>query len=251
MSYPNIQTQNSLQTPSYSTLDGFKILRKIENGGTSKVKLVEDSLNSTQYAAKILKTVSRSSLPYRTLFEKEVNFLSKLHHTNILRLKDFVTCGTYIKKNRKGRYPCMYILTEFCANKDLYNFIFKYKSFDEDLTRFYFHQIVGALEICNKADVCHGDLKLENLLLDDQFDLKLADFGLSKDISGDKINEFTGTDYYMSPEINERKLYDGFKADIFSAGVTLFVMHIGAPPFYRACMNDRLYYQLQHESEDY
>ena len=90
--------------------------------------------------------------------------------------------------------------------------------------------MISAIAYVHEKGIVHRDLKPENLLLDLQFNLKIADFGLACEQQSD-LNQFAGTLTYMAPEILERKAYDGFGTDIFSCGVILFFMATGRPPF--------------------
>lgn len=241
----------ALTDSSQSSLDIYTVLRRLEKGGTSIVKLVENPDNKQMYAAKILKNSSRSFLQNLVLFEKEASFLQKLSHNKIVKLIDFCTTGTYVKKNNKGQYPCTYILMEFCPNKDLLDLVMTQRALPETQVKDYFYQLIEALEECTASGICHGDLKLENVMLDDKNNVKLIDFGFSKDVTKGDLAEYNGTDCYMAPEIRARKKYNGTKADIFSAGVVLFTMYTGTPPFTRASPNDSLYKLLLFNRDRY
>lgn len=100
----------------------------------------------------------------------------------------------------------------------------------------------------------HRDIKLENILVDANFNLKLCDFTLSKTISeGSMVGVFythAGTERYMAPEIIEHKPYKGSSTDIFALGVVLFVMVTGVMPFYiRADKTDTLYKHIINNDE--
>jgi len=86
----------------------------------------------------------------------------------------------------------------------------------------------------NSKNVVHRDIKLENILLDNQMNLKLADFGFAANKNIDKLTTFRGTQSYMAPEIRESKEYDGRQTDIFSFGVVLFTIVVGYFPFSKA-----------------
>ena len=106
----------------------------------------------------------------------------------------------------------------------------------EELARYYFLQLLSALEYlhCDQK-IIHRDLKLENILIDSNFNLKVCDFTLAKTIAeGSIVGVFytnAGTERYMAPEINENKPYKGSTTDIFATGVILFVMVTGVMPF--------------------
>jgi serine/threonine protein kinase len=94
--------------------------------------------------------------------------------------------------------------------------------------------------------IAHRDLKPENLLFDSNFNLKVADFGFSAmlDKYGDgKLRTVLGTEGYMAPEIHAKQPYDGKQVDLFAAGIILFIMFAGSPPFSKAAPNDP-YYKL-------
>ena len=92
----------------------------------------------------------------------------------------------------------------------------------------------------NKGAV-HRDLKPENLLVDDDMNLVLADFGFATFKKIDKLTSFRGTMSYMAPEIKERKTYNGKQVDIFSLGVLLFISVLGFFPFREATKDDYFY----------
>ena len=89
--------------------------------------------------------------------------------------------------------------------------------------------------------VAHRDLKLENILVDNDLNLKVADFGFATYTKIKKLHSYRGTKTYMAPEIKEGKIYDGRKADIFSAGVILYIIVHGIFPFGEASPDDRYY----------
>jgi len=97
------------------------------------------------------------------------------------------------------------------------------------------------MEYMDRNDVAHRDLKLENLLVDEKLNLKVADFGFAKNSNVSKLKSYKGTHTYMAPEIREAKIYDGKKVDIFSAGVILFILTQGIFPFQAAKKEDHYY----------
>jgi len=91
--------------------------------------------------------------------------------------------------------------------------------------------------------VVHRDLKLENILVDDSMNLKVADFGFATYKKINKLNSYRGTMTYMAPEIKEGKTYDGKQIDMFSTGVILFIIVQGIFPFKEA-KKDEYFYNL-------
>lgn len=100
--------------------------------------------------------------------------------------------------------------------------------------------------------ITHRDIKLDNILLDEQFNIKISDFGLSRDAKGDfgdyKLNSRVGTEGYRPPEMEEGKSYEGLQADMFAVGVVLFIMYTGSPPFFSAKPYDRVYKHLKERN---
>lgn len=139
----------------------------------------------------------------------------------------------------------LYVVLELAEGGDLFDYIFTVgKGFPEKIARFYFKKLIDALEFLHAKNVVHWDLKLENLLLNDQFDLKIADFGLSTTVEstyGDGVMYTrVGTEWYMPPEMLEKNAYIGVCADLFAAGIILYVLVLGNMPT-----------QKKAESEDY
>lgn len=125
----------------------------------------------------------------------------------------------------------------------------------EDLGRYYFSQILSGAEYLHiDQKIIHRDFKLENILVDSNFNLKICDFTLAKTFAeGSMVGVFyshVGTERYMAPEIHEGKPYKGSSSDIFALGVLLFVMVTGVMPFYeKATKTDPLYCYIYKNDE--
>ena len=113
----------------------------------------------------------------------------------------------------------------------------------EDGGRLFLSQMVDVLSYMQSKNVVHRDLKLENILVDEKLNLKVADFGFATYKKINALNSYRGTMTYMAPEIKEGKTYDGKKIDIFSTGVILFIIVLGIFPFKEA-KKDEYFYSL-------
>ena len=132
------------------------------------------------------------------------------------------------------------ITTELCR-QDLFYVIEKFGALtDKQLLKGLFLQILEAVEATHKAGICHLDIKLENILVAQDYTVKLCDFGLAKSID-EHMNFEIGTTGYMAPEIASLSLdyFTGAPADVFSMGVVLYILEVGSPPFGRT--DDRFY----------
>ena len=173
--------------------------------------------------------------------------LKKLKHPNITNL---ISNG-YEKLNSSyfltNKY---YLILDLASKGELFNYIFfPQKGFSENQCRYIFKQLLLAVNACHINGVAHLDIKTENLMLDDKFNIKLSDFGLACPCN-DLVNSFYGTENFQSPEILERKLFDGKKSDIFSLGVTLFIMYSGKFPFKQARKYDICYQFIYKKKYD-
>lgn len=134
----------------------------------------------------------------------------------------------------------VYIIMELCPNQTLMELLKREKHFDETNTRKYMSQLISAVKYLHCNQIIHRDLKLGNLFLDKNWDLKLGDFGLAAKLSypSERKRTVCGTPNYIAPEVIHDKGYDGRKADIWSIGVILFVLLAGYLPFDEPNMND-------------
>lgn len=138
-----------------------------------------------------------------------------------------------------------FLVLGYAENGELFDFISApSKPFSEQLARTYFVQLVNAIDYCHERGIVHRDLKLENLLLDHKFNLKIADWGFSTKVKrGEKLDRILGTETYMAPEMLKRERYYGEQVDVFACGVILFCMIAGFPPYYKKANKIDPYYK--------
>lgn len=220
------------------------ILKYIGEGATSYVYLAIDKYKK-EYALKLYKN-SES-------YFNEINKLRKILPSKfIVKLlsngQGFLQRGysylSYKLFNHFQAGPVEYGLFEFLKNGELHNYVFLLKKkFSEEIAKKIFFEILLALDNCHKSGISHGDIKLQNILLNSNFNIKLIDFGFSKKITEGLIFEITGSRYYNAPEMFAcaTKGYDGVLADIFSLGVVLFVLVMGFYPFDKPNITDSKY----------
>jgi 5'-AMP-activated protein kinase catalytic alpha subunit len=133
----------------------------------------------------------------------------------------------------KGCYnEVSYIIMELAPYGDFSDFVLSERWIsDEVLIRTYFHHLLNGLEYLHTNEVSHLDLKLENLLLGDEYQLKIVDFDNSH-VRGDKLINGGGTPNFRAPEIKALKCSNPKSSDIFSIGVILFALKTGVLPFF-------------------
>lgn len=114
------------------------------------------------------------------LVQNECEVHSQLKHKNIIELKDYD--GNAVEKRASGRtWDVFYLALELAKGGELFEYISQTGEFSEDVARYFFHQIIDALEYMNNKGISHWDLKPENILMSDKYSLKIADFGFGSD----------------------------------------------------------------------
>lgn len=151
--------------------------------------------------------------------------------------------------------PFQYILLELVNGGSLFDYVAQSGRFDEKHARHYFKQIMNGLSYLHASGFAHRDMKAENILLDDDFNLKIADFGFADIIEGTDGNgmfdEKLGTAGYMAPEIHLGEAYSGQSVDLFACGIILFTMLTRRVPFNRAHPTDPHYYYLVSNPDNF
>ncbi|CAG9325377.1 unnamed protein product [Blepharisma stoltei] len=236
-------------TRSHSTLDNYIVIKTLGKGATSKVKLVQDKNTQEIFAVKIFKPPTELNFErYRDSIANEIRSLKLVSHPNVIKCFGFSENGIYIQKSSGSLKKCTYLVMEVCPNGSLYDIIFYTGILNERITRYLFHQLVEALECCHNSGVTHRDLKPQNILFDENYNLKLSDFGLSINLFGRDGSGYlgspVGTENYMAPEIHMRNPYVGTNIDVFSLGVILFIIYSYNPPFRFGYLTDPCYNML-------
>lgn len=227
------------QFPQPRRFGEYDLFHTLGKGASGKVKLGRDRRSGEAVAVKIMYT-DAITVNTAICLDREVKALSSLKHPHILQLRDVYLSQPYVKKNGQIRTVVALVL-ELAAAGELFDFIMHTGRFPEPVARSFFKQLLSAMAQCHNYGVSHRDLKPENVLLDEHFQLKVADFGLSSTQNkNDLCTTRCGTANYMSPEVFARETpgYDGEKADVWSAGVLLFIMIAGNPPFTAASTSD-------------
>ncbi|KAJ4950811.1 hypothetical protein NE237_027643 [Protea cynaroides] len=200
-------------------MERYEILKDIGSGNFAVAKLVMDKSTKELYAVKYIERGQKID----ENVQREIMNHRSLKHPNIVRFKEVVLTPTHLA-----------IIMEYASGGELFERICNAGRFSEDEARFFFQQLISGVSYCHSMQICHRDLKLENTLLDGSSapHLKICDFGYSKSsVLHSQPKSTVGTPAYIAPEVLSRKEYDGKIADVWSCGVTLYVMLVGAYPF--------------------
>ncbi|KAL5019560.1 hypothetical protein ScPMuIL_002452 [Solemya velum] len=198
----------------------YDIERTIGKGNFAVVKLAKHRITKTEVAIKIIdKTqLDQSNL---TKVYREVQIMKMLNHPNIVKLYQVMETKSML-----------YLVSEYAPNGEIFDYIAKHGRMQEADAQKKFWQIVLAVEYCHERRVVHRDLKAENLLLDNNMNVKIADFGFGNFYkTGEMLATWCGSPPYAAPEVFEGKRYLGPQIDIWSLGVVLYVLVCGTLPF--------------------
>uniref|UniRef100_A0A7C9A2F7 non-specific serine/threonine protein kinase n=1 Tax=Opuntia streptacantha TaxID=393608 RepID=A0A7C9A2F7_OPUST len=226
-----VQVETEEKEQKHSVLQGkYELGRVLGQGTFARVYHARNLQTGESVAMKVIpkEKLFKAGRSMVDQIKREISVMKSVKHPNIVELYEVMATKSKI-----------YLAMELVRGGELFAKVKKGGRLDEDLARFYFSQLISAVDFCHSRGVYHRDLKLENLLLDDQGRLKITDFGLSTFLAERQDEEqmlhtSCGTPHYVAPEVVSRKAqgYQGSKADIWSCGVILFVLLAGYLPFH-------------------
>ncbi|XP_065348758.1 calcium/calmodulin-dependent protein kinase type II alpha chain isoform X7 [Cloeon dipterum] len=222
--------------------DNYELKEELGKGAFSVVRRCVQKSTGLEFAAKIINTKKLSARDFQKL-EREARICRKLQHPNIVRLHDSIQEENF-----------HYLVFDLVTGGELFEDIVAREFYSEADASHCIQQILESVNHCHQNGVVHRDLKPENLLLASKAKgaaVKLADFGLAIEVSGDQQAwfGFAGTPGYLSPEVLKKEPY-GKPVDIWACGVILYILLVGYPPFWDEDQH-RLYAQIKAGAYDY
>mmetsp|Transcript_27644 Transcript_27644/g.49905 ORF Transcript_27644/g.49905 Transcript_27644/m.49905 type:complete len:586 (-) Transcript_27644:889-2646(-) len=222
--------------PAVLCKEQYDPIKVIGKGGFSRVLLVRRKDSGQLYAMKVIKKhfIAKAKKILQIATERRV--MGFLRHPFIVELNWAFQSSDEL---------CL--VMEFCPGGELFFHLHNIGRFTEDQAKFYFAEVLLALEHLHSLDIIYRDLKPENILLDIDGHIRLADFGLAKDRmqEGAMTYSFCGSPEYMSPEMLEKRGH-GRAVDYYSLGALLYEMITGLPPFYSSSRS-KMYKQIAQQ----
>jgi len=198
----------------------YRLLKTIGKGNFAKVKLAKHIPTGKEVAIKIIDKTQLNPGSLQKLF-REVRIMKTLDHPNIVKLYQVIETE-----------KTLYLVMEYASGGEVFDYLVLHGRMKEKEARAKFRQIVSAVQYCHQKKIIHRDLKAENLLLDSEMNIKIADFGFSNEfVPGNKLDTFCGSPPYAAPELFQGKKYDGPEVDVWSLGVILYTLVSGSLPF--------------------
>jgi len=200
----------------------YRKIRLLGKGGFARCYELLDEETQQSFAGKIIKKSSLIKSRTKQKLISEIKIHKSLNHENIVKFE------RYFEDEEN-----VYIIMELCYNNTLHELLKRRKKLTELETQYYVYYLIKALQYIHSLKIIHRDLKLANLFLTENMQMKLGDFGLAALLrfDGERKRSLCGTPNYMAPEILEGKTGHSFEVDIWSIGIIIYILLIGKPPF--------------------
>ena len=212
----------------------FALSIKIRKGATSTVYLGTESNSYTKFA---FKTSKESSI-----ISNEYNIISQIPLNKFIISPLSIGYNKTLYKTKSSKSQIInYIQLPYYPHGSLFDFIFyPKKGLGENFSRIILRNLLDAISSIHSANIAHLDIKCENILIDENFNPIIVDFGFAVKDTG-FLTEFRGTEGYAAPEIYTKLPFNGRSCDIFALGVVLFIVVTGEMPFRSSNRSDGFY----------
>ena len=221
------RSPGSAESPPAS-LENYILSRKIGQGTYASVRLGVHKPTRQQVAIKTYEKYRLNDPKKKNCVKNEIRVLRKLNHPHTIKLVEIINSAKQVS-----------LVMEYASSVSLHAFLKKKpgRRLDEAEARHIFQQVVEAVAYCHSKDVAHRDIKLDNILIDKDREVKLIDFGFAY-TANDPVRSFCGTPSYMAPEIVTSREHKGSHTDVWALGVLLYVLLSGTFPFKGASERD-------------
>lgn len=209
-------------------LSFYKIGRFLGKGAFGKVNLGLHILSGRLVAIKSFNKKKIEIEKLKRKIAKETNVLKSLHHIHVVKIYETFETEKFFM-----------IAMEYISCGDLLSYVRKRSRLTEPIAKYIFKQIIMALKYIHYKGISHRDIKLDNILIDINSNIKVCDFGVAKKMTkGEMMTDQCGTPAYIAPEVFKGNGYDGSLSDVWSSGVVLYAMLAGTVPFKASKLNE-------------
>lgn len=200
------------------TFHEYRLLKIIGKGSTSVVALVENEKNFQLYAAKIIPKDYIEYMNIMKYVQNEIKVMKEIDHPNIITLHT-----TFEFKNRFGESYIVLIL-DYCENGDLLTYITEKDFTDENQKKKIIKKFLKGIKYLHEKGISHGDIKPENILLDEFYNPKITDFAYCHTMKIASDEDKKGTLNYAAPELFTKGQFDTLQSDIWAIGITIYCL---------------------------
>ncbi|KAK3101151.1 hypothetical protein FSP39_001346 [Pinctada imbricata] len=202
--------------------------RFLGKGGFAKCYELTDTETKQIFAGKIVPKSLLVKQHQKDKMTQEISIHRSLAHPHIVKFHTFFEDADYV-----------YILLELCRRRSLMELHKRRKAITEPETRYFVRQVIQACQYLHGNKIIHRDLKLGNLFINDEMEIKIGDFGLATrvDYDGERKRTLCGTPNYIAPEVLGKKGHS-YEVDVWSLGCIVYTLLVGKPPFETSCLKD-------------
>ncbi|TSK58053.1 MAP/microtubule affinity-regulating kinase 3 [Bagarius yarrelli] len=234
-------------------IGNYRLLKTIGKGNFAKVKLARHILTGREVAIKIIDKTQLNPTSLQKFYRCSLILFSassensKLFQSQASHYGEVKADGGRVLSALRYLWQLiivvklfevietektLYLVMEYASGGEVFDYLVAHGRMKEKEARAKFRQIVSAVQYCHQKHIVHRDLKAENLLLDADMNIKIADFGFSNEFTlANKLDTFCGSPPYAAPELFQGKKYDGPEVDVWSLGVILYTLVSGSLPF--------------------
>ncbi len=220
----SIKIKNKINNCFIGKIENYTLGKELGKGCFAVVRLGINKINKKKYAIKIYSKISLFDNQKKTIIKNEISILKKINHENIMKMYEVIDTPNNL-----------YLVLEYINGISLLQYIKNTPEhkINEKKCKILFYQIVKGINYCQLKNICHRDIKLENILLLDNSNIKIIDFGFGIITNKNTYHKFfCGTPSYMAPEVINKEKYIAQFYDIWSLGILLYTMLCGFFPFF-------------------
>ncbi|XP_022292480.1 serine/threonine-protein kinase PLK1-like [Crassostrea virginica] len=202
--------------------------RFLGKGGFAKCYELTDADTKEIFAGKIVPKSLLVKQHQKDKMTQEISIHRSVSHKHIVKFHSFFEDMDNV-----------YILLELCRRRSLMELHKRRKAVTEPEARYFVRQVITACQYLHNTKIIHRDLKLGNLFINDEMEVKIGDFGLATrvDYDGERKRTLCGTPNYIAPEVLGKKGHS-YEVDVWSLGCILYTLLVGKPPFETSCLKD-------------